>query len=210
MSATLFAVHKEMSLARLDWTRRRVPTRSLRLVHIGVFATTVATTDRDHCHHCRADQKTIHLGPRVFDQRYPFLSASRLACPTPRMAACFTERGQYWAGRICTRHIRSRDHDYERSSRRKTLPDRSFTRRHTCGDIRSLFAPEHQGPRTFRRATLLRAFCESISRRSGNPGSTRDFRYGSISRFTLITRKRAGISWYLHLVTLDGCGDEYF
>jgi hypothetical protein len=49
MSATFFAARKEMSLARLDWTHRKVRTRSFRLAHIGVFAIMAATTDRDLC-----------------------------------------------------------------------------------------------------------------------------------------------------------------
>src|SRR5215469_15855327 len=88
-------------------------------------------------------------------------------------------------------------------------PNRSFARRHTCGDIRSLLAREHQWPCTFRCATLLSTVRESISRRSGDVGSKRDFRCGAISRFTFVTRKRVGISRYIHLVTPDGCGDEY-
>src|SRR5262249_17511358 len=35
-------------------------------------------------HHCCADQKTVHLGPRALDQRDPFLSAPGLVCPTAR------------------------------------------------------------------------------------------------------------------------------
>ena len=104
---------------------------------------------------------------------------------------------------------RSRGGGYERGSRRKAHPNRSFARRHTCGDIRSLLAREHQWPCTFRCATLLSTVRESISRRSGNAGSKRDFRCGAISRFTLVTRKRVGISRYIHLVTPDGRGDEY-
>jgi hypothetical protein len=101
MSATFFG---EMSLARLDWrTHRKVPTRSLCRAHIGVFARLwrhppIAIS----AHHRRTDQKTVHLGPRAFDQRYPFLSASRLVRPSLRVDARFSEHGQLWAGRICT------------------------------------------------------------------------------------------------------------
>jgi hypothetical protein len=42
-------VRKEMSLARLDWTHRKVPTRSFRLAHIGVFAIMAAMTGRELC-----------------------------------------------------------------------------------------------------------------------------------------------------------------
>src|SRR5262249_36381447 len=111
----------------------------------------------------RADKKTLHLGPHVFYWRYPLLSASRLVCPTLRVDARFTYREQYWAGRICTRHIRGRSDNYDHCSRREALPDRSFAGRHTCGDIRRLFTREHQGPCAFRRTTLLRAVRESIS-----------------------------------------------
>src|SRR6516225_7696257 len=108
MQATFFAVRKETSLARLDWTRSKVPTRSLCRAHIGVFATMAAPTDRDLCSSLPHPQKTVHLGPRAFDQRYQFLSASRLVRPTLRVDARFSEHGQLGAGRICTRHIRSR------------------------------------------------------------------------------------------------------
>src|SRR5271166_2552509 len=80
------------------------------------------------------------------------------------------------AGRVCTCHIRSRSDDCDCDSRRKALSDRSFARRHTCGDIRSFSAREYQGPCAFRRPTLLRTVSESISRRSGNIGSAGDFR----------------------------------
>jgi hypothetical protein len=89
MSATLFAVHKEMSLARLDWTRRRVSTGSLRRVHIGVFETMAATTDRDLCSSLLRRSKDRTSGTFAFDQRYPFLSATRFVRPTLRMEARF-------------------------------------------------------------------------------------------------------------------------
>ena len=72
MSATLFGVRKEMLLARLDWTRRKVPTRSLRLAHTGVFETMAATTDRDLCSSLlrRSKDHTSGLAPSISAIRF--------------------------------------------------------------------------------------------------------------------------------------------
>src|SRR6516225_7996283 len=64
---------------------------------------------------------------------------------TLRVDARFIEREQLWAGRLCTRHIRGRNDNYNCGSRRKAFADWSFTRRHTCGDIRRFFARKHSG-----------------------------------------------------------------
>src|SRR5262249_54909457 len=84
---------------------------------------------------------------------------------------------------------------------------------HCLGEIIVLaaavdFVSHHITRRSAARIALFRAIEESVSRCPYFIGSAEDFRGRAISGFTLVARKRAGVSKYIYLVTPDRRGTE--